>query len=267
MKSFQDIFSYAGHSADGIEAIYDACVERIKRAKATVLSKIATVQSEQATRSVPPLREYIQVYVKSVAEAEAELNVKCTCNWPTQNLDKFRDDAREEIKKESALTIALLTDDYKRVYTKIATEVLDVAKRQFSALFEEMKGRELKQDMSENEFDEVDKAIRLDFERNYLCATERDLHWQHLINGPLVKLRNGMKEKVLKEVLRSRRVARQHADTVNADAQWNPDPILIAKEIEKSVQTLKEAVSYMNNALLRRGKSLALFPRFFLQLQ
>ena len=36
MKSFQDIFSYAGHSSDGIEAIYDACVERIKRAKATV---------------------------------------------------------------------------------------------------------------------------------------------------------------------------------------------------------------------------------------
>ena len=57
--------------------------------------------------------------------------------------------------------------------------------------------------------------------------------------------------------------ARHKSNAINSDAQWVPDPVLVANEIEKSVETLKEAVSYMTNALLRKGKSIG--PVLFLR--
>ena len=255
MKSFAENFDNRQLS-DEIGKVYDSCVQRIHDAKTAVLSRIEKVGREQCVRSVPPLREFISGYVKGVAEAEAEMNVKYTCNWPTSDLDELRNLARKEIKSESASTMTALSDEYRKVYGKIAVEVLDAAKSHFNSLLEEMKGRDLTQDVSEKEFDHVDEAIRDDFERNYLCAADKDLHWQHLINGPLIKLHSSMKDKARKEIIQPHNVARRTASAINANSEWKPDPILITKEIEKSVETLKEAISYMSNALLRRGKCL-----------
>ena len=92
--------------------------------------------------------------------------------------------------------MTLLTSEYKKVYAKIAADVLEAAEHQYCALFEEMKSRDIMQDLKEDELDRVDEAIRHDFERNYQCAAEKDLHWQHLISGPLSELLNRMKKRL-----------------------------------------------------------------------
>ena len=55
--------------------------------------------------------------------------------------------------------MALLASEYKKVYANIATEVLEAAEHRLHALFEEMKGRDLMQGVSAEEFDRVDEAI------------------------------------------------------------------------------------------------------------
>ena len=266
MKSFLEIYSHMEESL-GIDPIvdrdtYDVCVRSMETAKVTLLSEIAKVEKERATRSVPHLQKYIQMYVRSVSEAESSMNNKLMCR-SDPNLAKFRHAVNAEVKKESAITVALLTSEYKKVYANIATEVLEAAEHRFYALFEEMKGRDLMQGVSAEEFDRVDEAIRRDFELNYKCSAYKDLHWKHLIDNPLIKLYTRMKKKALDEVIQPRNAARRNADAINADAQWKPDPILVAKEVERSVETLREAVSYMNNALLRKGKSFGPIPSPF----
>ena len=227
---------------------HPSVIEAARVSKETEEQLISTIKNSKPT-NLGCMREYIQQYLSVAIKAESDLYLSPgldvnDCNSISREIFELRPKAVDRISAQ-----------YADKFRDIARVVVDEAEQRFSELINEMKSRDLSVDVSEKEIDDLHHGIVDKFNLNYRCAG-KDSNTEAYINRPLLQVIKKVKERVRKEVMAPREKATIMSAEINANSKWKPDPVLVAKEIENGVGTLKETVRYMVDALVRTRKLL-----------